>query len=289
MTKVFEKFIFIFLLVVCVSVFVYIFVAILGVSFSYNIISPLNELKDGYYYQYPFLLVYDEPGKVYLFNRFSAVYDEPGVVGTFAVVFLVLSDYDFKKYSNIIIFIAGLLSFSMFFYGISLIILLYKVPFRYKLLITSIVLIVLFVLYKNEVFYNLIFRRFELGDDGNFVGINRTTQNFDLWYDRFMHTDEYFWGLGRGSNQRFNAGGASYKDIIVNYGLFFFIVYMLSFSLYSLRCIGFNKNWIIYIMLLYGVIYQRPFIEQIIYVMLIYIPIGIIKENNLCRIVSRKK
>lgn len=46
------------------------------------------------------------------------MYDEPGVVGTIAGAILMTRQFNFKKWINIPIFIAGILSFSLFFYVI---------------------------------------------------------------------------------------------------------------------------------------------------------------------------
>lgn len=274
---IFEKFTTLFAFLIIPSIFMYVLVVIFEISIPYRIIPPLNEIKDGVYRQYPFLVIYQG---VVFFDRFCGYFDEPGVVGTICAVLLAIRNFNLTNWISISIFIAGVLSTSMFFFGISIMFLIYKVPLRYKLAIIGLVGVLVFVLYNNEIIYHLVFRRFSLTDDGTLAGINREGGSFAEWYEQFRHSEHYLWGLGRGFGALHNPGGASFRQLIVDYGLIFFITYILSFSLYSLKRIGFNNNWVVYMMLLLGIIFQRPFILNIPYVMLLLFPIYMLSSEK---------
>jgi predicted RNA-binding protein with RPS1 domain len=88
---------------------------------GYSLIDPLNPLKDFLYKQYPFLVMPNEVINVE-FPRFYGVFDEPGVIGTFAGIMLFAERYNLKKISNIILFVSGVFSFSLFFILLSAVI-----------------------------------------------------------------------------------------------------------------------------------------------------------------------
>lgn len=82
----------------------------------YRVINALNTLKSYDYMAYAFFVM---PSKTFdILPRFFGMYDEPGVVGTIAGAILMTRQFNFKKWINIPIFIAGILSFSLFFYVI---------------------------------------------------------------------------------------------------------------------------------------------------------------------------
>ena len=54
-------------------------------------------------------------------------------------------------------------------------------------------------------------------DDG-LSGDNRTSAFFDQWFQKYISTPTSIVGLGGGESLKINYGGASYKDLIVDYG-----------------------------------------------------------------------
>lgn len=201
------------------------------------------------------------------------MYDEPGVVGTIAGAILMTRQFNFKKWINIPIFIAGILSFSLFFYVIFAIYVILFAKIRYKVITTVLVALAVYLWQENEILERYVFSRLEI-ENGEWTGDDRTKAHFDYWYKtEFVNSKDFYFGLGRSANTLYNQGGASYKDVIVNYGIIFFVIYMGTFTLFGLYRLKFSKEFFIYFFLLYGVIYQRPFIGSFVYLFIIFIPI----------------
>jgi hypothetical protein len=199
--------------------------------------------------------------------RFYGFYDEPGVVGTIAAVLLCSDGFNLQKWYNIPIFIAGVLSFSLFFNIVMLFYGLAYLRMRQRILFITI-LVGLFTLSDNEVLDTYIFSRFNI-ENNELVGDNRTGENFEVWYNEsFRKTDAYWWGIGTNTE---NVGGASYKDIIVKYGIVFFAAYYILFIFLLYNKMGINQRFVLSVFILIAVLYQRPFIVSHIYVFIIYV------------------
>ena len=277
--SVFEKFATVFAILIIPSLLMYFLVIFLEIPIPSRTIMPLNIIKEGVYNQYPFLVTY-QSSIGFVLPRFYGYFDEPGVVGTVCAVLLVTRK-SLNHWASISILIAGIFSTSMFFYAVVFITLLYRFPMKYKIALLIIVVALGIILYDNEFIGAFVIQRFSLTDDGTLAGMNRELAHFTIWYEQyFRHSENFLWGLGGGANLIHNLGGASYRDLIVQYGLIFFVAYMLAFSLFSLNQIGFNKNWIIYMMLFWGIIFQRPFITGLAYIVLFLFPIYVLSSRS---------
>ena len=111
--------------------------------------------------------------------------------------------------------------------------------------------------------------------NGKFVGDDRIIWNFDeSWYERFKHSSDFYWGLGREAKSIYNSGGSSYIDLLIMYGLIFTIFYSVAFIVDAFKRIKPDyKNLAVYLLIFTSVMYQRPYITNIGYVMMLYIPI----------------
>lgn len=248
----------IYALVTAISLVVYICVVYVGVNLPYKTISPLNDLKNSYYSVYPFFVQYQT---VLSGFRFSCLFDEPGVVGTISALLLLLDNFNLKKWQNIVILISGIFSFSFFFYVLSAVYLIVTAPAKYKLLSLIIIIITIYLLRDNDVVNSLVISRFEF-NDGSFVGDNRVGLGFDSFYENFKKSNKFLFGLGPGMASKIDPEGSSYKHVVVDYGIIFFIIYMASFMGYSLSVLKRIKPLLIYSICVFGTMYQRPFINQ---------------------------
>lgn len=277
MINSYNKFIKIFVWTTAISSIVYLLVVVFGINLPHNIIPPLNAVKDYSYNAYPLLVV---PNGLEMY-RFFGCFDEPGVMGTLCAVILLMRKFDFRHKENILILVFGLISFSLFFY---LICLMYAVLFaqtRYKLLCLSIFIALFFLVSQESLLYELIFARMQF-EDGMMVGNNRDMGLDEYWYESFKNSDDFWWGLGAGTKQMYNPGGASYKDRIIEFGAVFFFAYVASFITYGIHKLRPSlKNILIYILVICSVLFQRPFITNITYILMIYIPIlSLSNEHN---------
>lgn len=279
LNMVFKKYIYIYSITLIPSLLSYLLVNLFGVSLPYNIIDPLNEIKTYSYSQFPFFVQESHFFDIIL-PRFHSYYDEPGVVGTISGVLLLATKFNLKERINIPILIAGVLSFSFAFYLMLLVYIIFFVKNRFKIIGIIGLLIFLPLLSGNETINTYILSRFEI-DNGQLAGDNRVmNKNFDDFFERYSKSEDFYFGLGAKSSSTYNYGGASYLDLIINYGIIPFVAFIMFFVIYAYVKIGFKKEYFIYLLIFGSIIYQRPFITNYFYMFLIFMPIIFLSENK---------
>lgn len=275
--QVYNAFLQVFAVLMSLSILSYILVILLGVDLPHAVIEPLNQSKTETYYLYPFLITTNSLLAPLEF-RFMGFFDEPGMLGTLCSILLLSDKFNMKKKENIIILISGILSMSFFFYIICLFYVLIKVPVKYKIGLSLVILILVILLIDNEVLNELVFSRF-LFEDGSISGLNRDTGGFDDYFRNFRHTSAYWTGLGPGVGDQLNEGGSSYKQVIVNYGVIFFVLYCGCFYLHSLRILKKGFRILIFSILFLGVMFQRPFVGDTALSFFMFVLPSVIEEN----------
>ena len=265
--RCFDKFIKIFAVLITISLVVYVMVAILQLNLPYSHINPINSLKvEGVYYDRYFMLLVDPAERGFL-TRFYGLYDEPGVVGTIVSVILVGNKFDFKKNKYLIpTFLAGFFSFSLFFYVVSIVSVFFNIRKSNIIYVLISIPIVLYALSFIPGVDILIYNRF-LFEDGVWLGDSRTSDDFKLWFSKFTSTADFWLGLGPGANLLYNKGGASYKDLIVNYGILMFLMYILSLFILIIRTKSTLRDIIVASVIIFGYVFQRPFITDVFMVL----------------------
>lgn len=252
----FEKFTKILSVVTIFSLLSYLLITFGGLKLPCSVITPLNPLKDFDYLAYPFLIMEDRNIGL-LITRFYCVFDEPGVYGCMAAVILCKEHFNFRKWELIPIFLGGIFTFSLYFYMVCLFYLFLFASLKIKISFIVIVLLLLPSLLLIDDLRILLFNRFIIAD-GEWRGNSRYGTTFARWYDDFRNTSDYWFGMGSGYNLVVNNGGASYKDIIVNYGVIMFVLYIVSYMVLALR--KNLKEFILTIFLIISFVFQRPFI-----------------------------
>ena len=251
------------------SLIEYLYVVLLGRELPGYILSPLNELKQYDYTVYPPLLVVSNTFLETI--RFLAVFDEPGVVGTVSMLILFVEDYKLKNICNIIVFIAGIFSFSFFFYVATL---LYwgirygKNNIRY-ILFFFVASCVFYVATKdNPVLDELVYSRFEYDKDkGTLAGINRSSDKLDSYYDKIKGTWGYFWGVDVENLDDYGST-SSYKTEVLRYGMVFCVLYVVFFMFLARhRRLSLTDFLLLSVMIL-GTLYQRPRFFDVVFVYL---------------------
>lgn len=250
-----------------ISIVVYTLVVILNIPIPGAEIKPINDNKLEIYYHYPFLITNFLYGLIV--PRFYFLFDEPGVVGTMCALLLVADRFQFKEKINYIFLIGGILSVSFFFFGICGLYVFFNAKTKYKIIVGILVAFAYVLLANNELVNDLVFKRFII-EDGSFVGDNRSTQSFDIFYENFRKSPDYLWGLGAGKGELLNEGGSSYKQYIVDFGVVFFASYLLVFFLVG-RLIKMKKRDAAFLLIVVlAVMYQRPFIGLLHWSFLLY-------------------
>lgn len=220
-----------------------------------EVIDPLNSVKTHKYLKYPFFVTtMDEESK-----RFRALFDEPGVVGTICGLILVSEQMNMKKFGNWVFLVAGLISFSFYFYvAIIFSVVLFSTKLKFRWLMVPVFAGALLVSYSIPYIYDTVWSRFEWDDDkGWFVGDNRNADDLAEHYESIVGTKEFFTGEGSAVAKEYN-NSASLNLIIVKHGFIFVFLNLMGFAILSFREIRNKIFWISFFVFFVLTLYQRP-------------------------------
>lgn len=227
-------------------------------------LQPFNPVKQEYqieFYSYIVSIIpnYDVPSGFY---RFLGIFEEPGVIGTVSALMLIADKINLKVNKNKLLFLYGVISFSLAFYGI---IILYTVFFKIRKL-KNVLIIILFLLsvssyvISNEFFKELIISRLAIDKKSGFSGNNRATEYLDYMFEQWISLSDIKIFLF-GFDGVVNDGYSSLKQIPVEkgvLGLVVFFIFMLYLSIKSKASKGHAKNSILVFLIFLASVYQRP-------------------------------
>lgn len=277
---VYKKFLLFYTITLIPSLIVYYMVVWGEIDLPHTIIPPLNINKSHDYLAYPFLVIPDQ----LLSFRFSGYYDEPGVIGTISGTLFVVNKCQLKNWKDWILLISGIFSFSLFFYGLIILYVLLFGSFKYRLFLGIFLFISISLLIGTDnPFNNLIIERLDVDEGDNLSRLTRTDLFFDDFYKKFVHSDKFWYGYGNTYSETVaNPSGASYKDLIVDFGIIMFFFYLIALFLYYLSFKLKLKTVLLLLMLMLANIYQRPFVFSLVYIFLLVLPPAIFKANEQC-------
>lgn len=195
---------------------------------------------DGLYsYTNYFFFLIDDRTLWAFFPRFSSVFLEPGHLGTASVLLLSTQFGKWKKWYNVALLVALLLSFSLAAYVLYVVVIFLKLWTQGKQFIGKLVMVAALIatIVTGSFFYNngenllhdLILIRLEV-DDGELAGNNRVTEGFDTDFEKLCETSDVIFGKKR-ENPEF--GDSGYKVFIYENGIIGTIL-MLAFYIASL-------------------------------------------------------
>lgn len=290
MLKTFDILKYIVATVIAISIMVWFAVVIFQVYLPSRVIEPLNELKEYNYLSYPFLVIPLQIKDLELV-RFCSVFDEPGVVGTLSLLFLYYGEFKMRRIENIVFFVGGLISFSLFFllgFAIFVIIRIFlnKEMKKYRLAsivaIAAIFVAVLTVPVLNE----MVGSRLEYDEDkGTIAGMNRSGEELDDYVVSIRGTSKYLWGDPKAEEDF--ANHASFQNGVLRYGVVFMILYFVFYFFYAKSRL--RDNWrerLLFMLLLFLTLYQRPGFLSITY---LYIFSSIIQSRQVVIESKRRK
>ena len=165
--------------------------------------------------------------------------------------------FNFKKKGNFIILLNGLLSLSLFFYLISAIFLLYRLPGKYKILFVSGVIAFYVLTIDNEVLKIAIWDRLSFNEDGSLSGDNRNTEELIVVWDRAKYDVQILFGYGEKFVRDYTES-ASIQLFILRDGLLFVLMYFAVYLLYAKRIMKSNRDFVLFGLILFLTLYQRP-------------------------------
>ena len=272
---IYNRFLIIYTISLIPSLLVYFGAIWGGIDIPHTYLPPLNELKDYGYQAYPFMVISDG----FDMYRFNGYYDEPGVIGNVSGVLLIVNRCNMRDWKNWILLISGLFSFSLYFYGIVSLYILFFGPKKVKIAIISLLFVAMtYLTTSDNVFSNLILARLEMGDNGELVGDNRTHESFDLFYNKFLGSDKSWFGYGfLYSSKVVDTGGQSYKHLIVDHGIIMTIIYIMAFLFYYMSYNIKKTHLFFLLMILFSILFQRPFISKLLYLFLMISPAAMVR------------
>lgn len=275
--KIFECYAKIFAILIFFSIIEYILIYFFHISIHYTPIdaSPFNDHSEFgtlFYKKFHFLVV-EEMSYFIEFPRFSGYFDEPGVVGTIAMVLLYTNKYNLKKSYNVIIFIAGILSFSFFFYLATLIYIMFFSSMKVKIYSSVIIILLIALMWSNEFIQIKIINRFlTFFSKGEDAGLSmRLNDNLKYVYDNISFLDLFL-----GTSDKKIPFSTTYKYLVAVCGILPLTILSILVFIKAYNLLYLSKELYIYILIYILVLAQRPFITTSIYVFLIIVPMYVL-------------
>jgi hypothetical protein len=208
------------------------------------------------FYHYIFFI---QPQMDYV--RFYSVFDEPGVIGTFSAFILFAQKYNFKKISNVIILVASFFSYSLAFYVITFLgmvfIYFYENRIKSILALSTISLVASTFILSIESFRLVVLNRF------NDFGDSLSRRNGVLssqFYEEFLNSTNIFFGMPLNflTINKQLIDGQSYKFFIIEYGVVGVFLICLIYLFFAIRSKSLFSIVLFLIFLISFV--QRPFL-----------------------------
>ena len=246
--------------ITAISLIVWVMVVRLQIDLPHSVIPPLNDLKQHFYLSYPFLVVPLQFSDAF---RFSCFFDEPGIVGTYSLLFLYIGSFSMKKWQNFIFLIAGIVSFSLFFYISLVFFLLFRVFTtrnlnKYRLWAIVGIAALFVAVQVSPVMNELIGARLQYDEGKGFTGNNRSGEDLNNYIASIRGTSKYLWGDTADIVENFN-GNASLNNAILRYGFVFIVCFFVFYFLYARNALkGKRIELIMTMLLLFFTLYQRP-------------------------------
>ncbi len=213
----------------------YYIIHLLGVQLPYTVIasSKLGYMGDNYY-------LFTEFKHVATMYRFKSIFAEPGHLTMGLIPLLYANSFNLKRKSVLVLLIAQLFTLSLAGYAMLLLGLIFysfsnqvnkNIPRLILLTIVIVVSVFLSKLSEDSILYTAIVARLEFNETkGNIQGYNRTDENVDFIYDRFVHSSQFLLGIGSTESKALTEGNAGYKVYMIRFGLISLILVILFYT-----------------------------------------------------------
>lgn len=214
-----------------------------------------------------------EYNEMALMPRFQSILDEPGMVGTYSALILCCiwgkSGYLFEK---IVLFMSGVLSFSLAFYIIILIVVLFSTGIKIKYCLLAIIILIAIYIILKDFIDALVLSRFYREDV-----FSRTAYRFDLAFENAWKNGRLWFGNGALSHKlvtEIGDGNAGIKVWIYQYGiiglLFIVALYTSIFIKKFKKYAKLNITGLTFLLVFWLSFYQRSDIEFPYYIVMFF-------------------
>lgn len=258
--RIFTLFYRLFLVTAVISIFVWI-CFFLKINIGFQQVAYYSQRENAgftyYYYRWFIFAIFNE----LTFYRLCGVFNEPGALGTLCALLFICTHKKSTFLEKVILLVTGVLTFSLAFFILVFMYVAIKVCLKNPRNIIFVgVFIMLFLSIPNIDFHNELLNRtaarFKITDTG-LAGNNRTTAAFDYEFKEFIKSSDVW--IGRGNGYNVGDRNASWKSYyLMPYGIIgtvgMFGLWLVA-ALY--RC-NRSKEELIYILLFFASLYQRP-------------------------------
>lgn len=187
------------------------------------------------YSNYFFFLLDDRELWNILIPRFNSVFLEPGHMGTTIIMLLATQIGKWKKWYNMVLFVALLMSFSLAAYCLGVMLLFLRLWIMRRKIFLKVLGLVSFLaiivggsfVYNDgdNMLNNLIVMRLEVSDTGDdFKGNNRVSENFEKEFESFLNSSDVLFGREMDYDGWGNSG---YRVYIYDYGMAGFALFLM--------------------------------------------------------------
>ena len=177
-----------------------------------------------------------------LIPRFNSVFLEPGHMGTTIIMLLATQIGKWKKWYNVVLFVALLMSFSLAAYCLGVMLLFLRLWMLRRKIVLKVLGLVSFLgiivggsfVYNDgdNMLNNLIVMRLEVSDTGDdFKGNNRVSEDFEKEFESFLGSSDVLFGREMDYEGWGNSG---YRVYIYDYGMAGFALFLV-FYFFSFR------------------------------------------------------
>ena len=205
---------------------------------------------DGYYsFDNYYFFMLDDRFLSAIFPRFQSVFLEPNHLGTATVLLLFTQCGKWRRWYNIVLLVATLISFSLSAYVLLVVTIVLHLWLRRRHFIGKLLIAVLLLsgTVTASFFYNdgenllhdLIVLRLEM-DDGELNEDSRVTQDFESEFDSYLHSSDIL--FGRDMDDQFE-GNSGYQVYIYENG-FVGLLLVILFYLVSLYDCADRRCWV---------------------------------------------
>lgn len=220
----------------------------------YIVWGPLNIFLEGFYL------------------RLCGFFNEPGFLGTVLAIVLTIEKYNLNK-KNMVFMLAGVLSWSLAFFAISLINILYRQYNNIKnlILVAIVVSFIGGVVFVNNPNIEHIWYRLSIDSNWNFVGDNRSNKDIDEGFADTLTSEYILLGHGTGYSRTISSESfASYKTLFIEHGILGTIVTYGGILALVVKISKRQKNCIWLIFIYFVSLYQRPVLFLSVYFILLF-------------------
>ena len=169
-----------------------------------------------------------------LIPRFNSVFLEPGHMGTTIIMLLATQIGKWKKWYNVVLFVALLMSFSLAAYCLGVMLLFLRLWMLRRKIVLKVLGLVSFLgiivggsfVYNDgdNMLNNLIVMRLEVSDTGDdFKGNNRVSEDFEKEFESFLGSSDVLFGREMDYEGWGNSG---YRVYIYDYGMAGFALFL---------------------------------------------------------------